>query len=102
IFAPTQRSKIIRQVSQIFKSKHRIEYPESTRTNHWRWQVADEAKLDFKSGIPLASLADGGMLAGQVDGEEILLVRRGDEYFAVGAHCTHYHGPLAEGLVVGD
>ena len=27
---------------------------------------------------------------------------QGDEYFALGAHCTHYHGPLAEGLVVGD
>ena len=24
----------------------------------------------------------------------------GDEFFAVGAHCTHYRGPLAEGLVV--
>src|SRR5262249_14402883 len=22
--------------------------------------------------------------------------------YAIGAHCTHYHGPLAEGLIVGD
>jgi NADPH-dependent 2,4-dienoyl-CoA reductase/sulfur reductase-like enzyme/nitrite reductase/ring-hydroxylating ferredoxin subunit len=42
------------------------------------------------------------MVAGHVDGEDAVLVRRGDALFAVGAHCTHYHGPLAEGLIVGD
>jgi NADPH-dependent 2,4-dienoyl-CoA reductase/sulfur reductase-like enzyme/nitrite reductase/ring-hydroxylating ferredoxin subunit len=31
-----------------------------------------------------------------------LLVRSGSETFAIDAHCSHYHGPLAEGLVVGD
>ena len=40
------------------------------------------------------------MLVGHVGGEDVLLARRGDEIFAVGAHCTHYHGPLAEGLLV--
>jgi NADPH-dependent 2,4-dienoyl-CoA reductase/sulfur reductase-like enzyme len=26
----------------------------------------------------------------------------GSEIFAIDAHCSHYHGPLAEGLVVGE
>jgi len=42
------------------------------------------------------------MIEGKVDGEDVILARRGDEFFAVGAGCTHYHGPLVKGLVVGD
>src|SRR5512145_405501 len=57
---------------------------------------------DLAKGIAFDALPDGGMLVGHVDDEQILLVRRGSEVFAVGAHCTHYHGPLVEGLVVGD
>ena len=57
---------------------------------------------DLAQGIALAQLPDGGKLVGHVGGDEILLVRRGTEIFAVAAHCTHYHGPLAEGIVVGD
>jgi NADPH-dependent 2,4-dienoyl-CoA reductase/sulfur reductase-like enzyme/nitrite reductase/ring-hydroxylating ferredoxin subunit len=57
---------------------------------------------DLKAGIPEGDLADGGMLVGQVDGEAVLVARRGPEIFAIGAHCTHYHGPLGEGIMVGD
>ena len=57
---------------------------------------------DFRSGFPLGGLADGGMVSGRVDNEEAILLRRGDALFAVGAYCTHYHGPLADGLLVGD
>src|ERR1039458_10594915 len=42
------------------------------------------------------------MILGQVEGEDVILARRGEELFAVGASCTHYHGPLADGLVVGE
>ncbi|MEO7066226.1 MAG: FAD-dependent oxidoreductase [Rhodanobacter sp.] len=57
---------------------------------------------DFAAGIPLAQLADGALLQGHAQGVPILLVRRGDEVFAVDAICTHYGAPLADGLLVGD
>lgn len=59
-------------------------------------------KPDFTKGIPIASVPDGEKLQGTVAGEDVLLVRRGTGFFAVGAHCTHYHGPLADGLIVDD
>jgi len=67
--------------------------------------MSDEKKLDgrdFSQGIPLAEIADGGMLLGQVAGEAVLLAPRGQELFAIGAECTHYHGPLAEGVLAGE
>src|ERR1700687_868724 len=57
---------------------------------------------DLAQGIALSQLTDGGKLVGHVGGDDVLVVRRGAEVLAVGAHCTHYHGPLADGLVVGD
>jgi NADPH-dependent 2,4-dienoyl-CoA reductase/sulfur reductase-like enzyme/nitrite reductase/ring-hydroxylating ferredoxin subunit len=57
---------------------------------------------DLRQGIASGDLPDGGMLAGHAGGEAVLLVRRGEDFFAVGAVCSHYGGPLAEGLVVGE
>ncbi len=57
---------------------------------------------DLVQGIALSDLPDGGKLVGHCGGEQVLLVRRGSEVFATGATCTHYGGPLVEGLVVGN
>jgi apoptosis-inducing factor 3 len=57
---------------------------------------------DLSNGLDLTHLADNAMMLGHVGAEAVLLVRRGEEIFAVGASCSHYHGPLSEGLVVGD
>src|ERR1700760_2796757 len=57
---------------------------------------------DLKLGIPASELKDGAKLAGHVGEETVLLVCVGAEVFAVGAQCTHYNGPLAEGLIVDD
>jgi NADPH-dependent 2,4-dienoyl-CoA reductase/sulfur reductase-like enzyme/nitrite reductase/ring-hydroxylating ferredoxin subunit len=57
---------------------------------------------DLKAGIPESDLADGAIVLGQAEGEAVLLTRRGGEIFAIGATCTHYSGPLAEGVIDGD
>ena len=57
---------------------------------------------DFSAGISLGDIADGAMLAGHVQGKPVLVARRGEELFAVGAHCTHYGAPLVDGLLVDD
>src|SRR5262244_4198060 len=64
--------------------------------------MSDPTPPDLTQGISISEISDGGMLAGQVGGEAVLLARRGNELFAVSSTCTHYGGPLAEGLMVGD
>lgn len=54
-----------------------------------------------RDGVPCADLKEGQPLAGQVDGTAVLVVRRGEAFFAVGAACTHYGAPLADGIVEG-
>ena len=56
---------------------------------------------DLTKGVALSDLVDGRLI-GQVGNEEVLLVRAGSELFAIGAHCSHYHGPLADGVVTGE
>jgi nitrite reductase/ring-hydroxylating ferredoxin subunit len=57
---------------------------------------------DLASSVPANSLAEGVPLLGHVEGEPVILVRRGSDVFAIGATCSHYGGPLADGLVVDD
>jgi NADPH-dependent 2,4-dienoyl-CoA reductase/sulfur reductase-like enzyme/nitrite reductase/ring-hydroxylating ferredoxin subunit len=57
---------------------------------------------DLEKGVDVADLAPGVPLLGHAAGEPVVLVRVGEDVRAVGATCTHYGGPLAEGLVDGD
>src|SRR5471032_405268 len=57
---------------------------------------------DLAQGVPTDALVDGKMLVGHVGEDPVLLARSGSEYFAIGAECTHYHGALADGLMVGE
>jgi NADPH-dependent 2,4-dienoyl-CoA reductase/sulfur reductase-like enzyme/nitrite reductase/ring-hydroxylating ferredoxin subunit len=65
----------------------------------------EKAKLsgpDLTQAIELSTIPDGTMLLGHARGEPVLLARRGDDVFAIGAACTHYGAPLEQGLLVGD
>jgi NADPH-dependent 2,4-dienoyl-CoA reductase/sulfur reductase-like enzyme/nitrite reductase/ring-hydroxylating ferredoxin subunit len=64
-------------------------------------QQAPPAGPDLSQGVPLSEFS-GAMLLGHVGDEDVLVVRSGSEIFAIDAHCSHYHGPLADGLVDGE
>jgi len=57
---------------------------------------------DLAAGLSIDELTDGEPVLGHARGEAVVVVRRAGDVFATGARCTHYGGPLAEGLVVGD
>jgi NADPH-dependent 2,4-dienoyl-CoA reductase/sulfur reductase-like enzyme/nitrite reductase/ring-hydroxylating ferredoxin subunit len=57
---------------------------------------------DFKAGVTVDALAQNEPLLGHYEGESVILVLQGDQIFATGAVCTHYSGPLDQGLVVGQ
>src|SRR5262245_46097090 len=53
---------------------------------------------DLETGISETELGDTP-LVGHAHGEAVLLVRDGESVRAVGATCTHYGAPLADGIV---
>jgi NADPH-dependent 2,4-dienoyl-CoA reductase/sulfur reductase-like enzyme/nitrite reductase/ring-hydroxylating ferredoxin subunit len=56
---------------------------------------------DLKQGVRDVEVREGMPLLGHVDGVPALLVRERGRVYALGAKCTHYGGPLAEGIVDG-
>ena len=64
--------------------------------------MESDSEQDFGNGVAVDHLPDGGMLQGKVGGDDVILARRGGEFFAVGASCPHYGGPLAKGLMLGE
>lgn len=57
---------------------------------------------DFRQGCPLQAIVEGAMVVGRVGEAPALLIRRGQDIFAISATCTHYHAPLSDGLIVED
>ncbi len=57
---------------------------------------------DLVDGISVNAVSDGGMLLGHIGDESVLVARRGSKFFAIGATCTHYGGPLIDGLMEGE
>src|SRR5215475_7949599 len=56
---------------------------------------------DLTQGVLPSDFTEGKLL-GHVADDEVLLVMVGSQVLAIDPYCSHYHGPLAEGLVVDD
>ena len=65
-------------------------------------EEAERVGPDLADGIAASDVTEGTPLLGHFHGQPVVLVRRRNVVLAIGATCTHYGGPLAEGLVVGD
>ncbi|HET7233678.1 MAG TPA: FAD-dependent oxidoreductase [Longimicrobium sp.] len=56
---------------------------------------------DLTQGVSLSALADGEIVRGQAEGQEVVMVRVDGQVHAVDAGCTHYGVSLGGGIVVG-
>ncbi len=67
--------------------------------------MAEETQLSGpdlrEEGISTEELTAGVSRVGHVDGKPVVVVATADGVYAVGGGCTHYGGPLGEGLCVG-
>ena len=57
---------------------------------------------DLAKGIEISTVGAGELIAGHAFGEPVLLIHVKPNWFAVGAKCTHYGAPLAEGVLVSE
>jgi 3-phenylpropionate/trans-cinnamate dioxygenase ferredoxin subunit len=58
-------------------------------------------RTGFVPAAQLADITEGTALAVEVEGQEIVLVRDGDEVYALRDECSHASIPLSEGDVEG-
>lgn len=62
---------------------------------------ADEAPepQEWTDAAASADVADGALVRVDVDGQQVLLTRRGGRVLGIGAVCSHYGAPLEDGEV---
>jgi nitrite reductase/ring-hydroxylating ferredoxin subunit/uncharacterized membrane protein len=77
----------------------KLVYSEKVGVDH---SSSQDQPQDFVPVLPEAELGENRLHRVEVQGNRILLVRRGERVFAIGEVCAHLGGPLAEGPLDGD
>jgi 3-phenylpropionate/trans-cinnamate dioxygenase ferredoxin subunit len=57
--------------------------------------------MTYVAAAAFADVPDGGVIAVEIDGTEIALIRDGDDVYAIHDECSHASIPLSEGEVEG-
>jgi apoptosis-inducing factor 3 len=99
-----RRQRFRQKASWEFFERLRPPHPNDRSTqSHLVSEGKEQAQgPDLSLGLTIAQLPEGAPVGGHVNDKPVVLVRRGGDVFALGGSCTHYGGPLAEGIVVGD
>jgi 3-phenylpropionate/trans-cinnamate dioxygenase ferredoxin component len=57
--------------------------------------------MTYVAAAAFADVPDGGVIAVEIEGEEVALIRVGDDVYAIRDECSHASIPLSEGDVEG-
>jgi len=74
-------------------------FGKGTNVNHTAWEAAGE---DYEAVLPVEGVVENKLYRVLVAGVPVALIRRGEQYAAISATCTHAGGPLDEGTLEGD
>jgi nitrite reductase/ring-hydroxylating ferredoxin subunit/uncharacterized membrane protein len=78
-----------------------LSYTQRIGVNHAADPDEDLPK-DFTRVCDAADLTDNQLKKATANGTEIVLLKRGNEIFALGEKCSHLGGPLSEGQIDGN
>jgi nitrite reductase/ring-hydroxylating ferredoxin subunit/uncharacterized membrane protein len=76
-----------------------LAYSRGIGVDHTAW---DEGPSDFTPVLDAGNLVDGKPMRAMAGSVPVMLVRQGDQIYALDATCTHMGGPLDEGALEGD
>lgn len=74
-------------------------FTKGTGVNHTAWEAAGE---DYEAVLPVEQVEENRLYRVTASGVPVVLLRQGEQFFALSATCPHAGGPLDEGTLTGD
>ncbi|HVU68887.1 MAG TPA: Rieske 2Fe-2S domain-containing protein [Ktedonobacteraceae bacterium] len=74
-------------------------FSKGTGVNHTAWEAGGE---DYEAVMPVDEVKENTLHRVVVAGVPVVLVKQGENFFALSATCPHAGGPLDEGTLTGD
>lgn len=74
-------------------------FTKGTGVNHTAWEAASK---DYEAVIPFEKVEEQKLYRVTASGVPVVLLRQGEQVYAISATCPHAGGPLDEGSLQGD
>lgn len=74
-------------------------FTKGTGVNHTAWEAGTEG---YEAVLPVESVQENKLYRVTVAGVPVVLMRLGEQLYAISATCSHAGGPLDEGTLEGD
>jgi nitrite reductase/ring-hydroxylating ferredoxin subunit/uncharacterized membrane protein len=74
-------------------------FEKGTGVNHTAWEAGSE---DYEAVLPFEKVSENTLYRVTASGVPVVLLRQGEQVYAISATCPHAGGPLDEGQLQGD